>query len=141
MDDHRYDDIINLPHHVSSKRPHMSLADRAAQFSPFAALTGHAAVIKETVRLTDEQIELTEEAKSILDSKIQILLAALPSSPQVSITYFKPDDRKAGGEYITHTGVARKIEELSHEIVMADGLVIPIDSILKIDGAIFPDIE
>ena len=141
MDDHRYDDIINLPHHVSSKRPHMSLADRAAQFSPFAALTGHAAVIKETARLTDEQIELTEEAKSILDSKIQILLAALPSSPQVSITYFKPDDRKAGGEYITHTGVARKIEELSHEIVMADGLVIPIDSILKIDGAIFQDIE
>ena len=96
----QYEDIINLPHHVSATRPQMSMIDRAAQFSPFAALTGYDAAIKETGRLTDEKIEMDEEALNILNMKFQILVDSLDDEPEVTFTYFKPDERKAGGAYI-----------------------------------------
>lgn len=95
-----YDDIINLPHHVSKTRPQMSMKDRAAQFSPFAALTGYDAAIKETGRLTDIRIEMGEEALNILNMKFQILIDSLDDEPEVTFAYFKPDDRKAGGAYL-----------------------------------------
>ena len=97
----QYEDIINLPHHVSATRPQMSMLDRAAQFSPFAALTGYDAAIKETGRLTDEKIEMDEEALNILNMKFQILVDSLDDEPEVTFTYFKPDERKAGGAYIS----------------------------------------
>ena len=98
-----YSDIINLPHHVSSTRPQMSMIDRAAQFSPFAALTGYDAAIKETGRLTDDKIEMDEEALNILSMKFQILVDSLDDEPEVTFTYFKPDERKAGGAYTFDT--------------------------------------
>ena len=97
----QYNDIIDLPHHISTTRPRMSMLDRAAQFSPFAALTGYDAAIKETGRLTGQRIELTEECRAVLDRKQQVLLENLAEHPEVSVTYFVPDERKSGGAYVT----------------------------------------
>ena len=101
----RYDEIINLPHHISKTRPQMPMSDRAAQFAPFAALTGYDSAIMETGRLTDERIELDEEALTALDMKYQLLMDALNEAPKVTITYFQPDERKAGGKYASQVGV------------------------------------
>ena len=122
-----FDDIINLPHHVSATRPQMSMLDRAAQFSPFAALTGYDAAIKETGRLTDEKIEMDEEALNILNMKFQILARSLDDEPEVTFTYFKPDERKAGGAYLTASGVVKKIDDFERMIVMRNGTKIPMD--------------
>ena len=99
----KYDDIIHLPHHVSATRPRMPMLDRAAQFSPFVALTGYEAAVRETARLTDQRVELDESAKAELDRKLRLLLS-LPGQPEASITYFRPDERKEGGAYETVTG-------------------------------------
>ena len=128
-----YNDIINLPHHVSATRPQMSMMDRAAQFSPFAALTGYDAAIKETGRLTDEKIELGEEELSILNMKFQLLLDSLDEEPEVHITYFKPDDRKAGGAYLTASGTVKKIDDFERIIFMENGTKIPMDDVLSIE--------
>ena len=128
-----YEDIINLPHHVSSTRAQMSMMDRAAQFSPFAALTGYDAAIKETGRLTDEKIEMDEEALNILNMKFQILARSLDDEPEVTFTYFKPDERKAGGAYLTASGVVKKIDDFERMIVMRNGTKIPMDDVLDFD--------
>ena len=117
----RYDEIINLPHHVSKTRPQMPMSDRAAQFAPFAALTGYDSAIKETGRLTDERIELDEEALTALDMKYQLLMDALNEAPKVTVTYFRPDERKAGGKYITATGAIIKVDDFERLITMQDG--------------------
>ncbi|MCD8005221.1 MAG: hypothetical protein LUE91_06155, partial [Oscillospiraceae bacterium] len=96
---HDYSDIINLPHHVSATRPHMSMHDRAAQFSPFAALTGYDAAVKETARLTDQRAELDDDMKEKLSERINLLQENLAAAPAVEITYFIPDERKEGGAY------------------------------------------
>ena len=101
----RYNEIINLPHHVSKTPPQMPMSDRAAQFAPFAALTGYDSAIKETGRLTDERIELDEEALTALDMKYQLLMDAFDDAPEVTITFFQPDERKAGGKYASQVGV------------------------------------
>ncbi len=128
-----YDDIINLPHHVSKTRPQMSMLDRAAQFSPFAALTGYDAAIKETGRLTDDKIDMDEEALNILDLKFHILIESLEDKPEVTFTYFKPDLQKAGGAYLSVTGVVKKIDDFERLIIMLDGLKIPMDDVVDID--------
>ena len=137
----KYDSIINLPHHVSPTRPQMSMQDRAAQFSPFAALTGYDAAIKETGRLTDERIELDVEALSALDMKYQLLMEALDEAPEVTITYFQPDERKAGGKYLTATGAVKKVDDFERRITMQDGTKIPMDDVLSIDGELFSSLE
>ena len=101
----KYDEILSLPHHVSKTRPQMPMSDRAAQFAPFAALTGYDSAIKETGRQTDERIELDEEALTALDIRYQLLMDALNEAPKVTITYFQPDERKAGGKYASQVGV------------------------------------
>ena len=133
----KYDDIINLPHHVSATRPQMSMIDRAAQFSPFAALTGYDAAIKETGRLTDEKIELDEESLNILNMKFQILVDSLADEPEVTFTYFKPDERKDGGAYIEVTGTVKKVDDFERLIVMQNGAKMPMDDIMSIEGDIF----
>lgn len=133
----KYADIINLPHHVSTTRPRMSMVDRAAQFSPFAALTGYDAAVKETARLTNERIELTDENKAMLDGKLQMILEQLPQRPEVTITYFVPDRKKTGGAYISVTGVVRKIDEYAQSIVLEDGTEIPIEQIYEIESDLF----
>ena len=107
-----YRDIINLPHHVSSKRPQMSMLDRAAQFSPFAALTGYDDAIHETARLTNDKVNLSEEEKETLDRKQQILLERLGEHPALTVTYFIPDAKKSGGAYVTKSGSLKKIDGL-----------------------------
>lgn len=129
-----YDDIINLPHHVSKTRPHMSAIDRAAQFSPFAALTGHDAAIKETARLTDKKIELDEYMKDALRKRLQIISEHIWKQCEVTITYFKPDLKKKGGSYLTITGTVKKIDEFERFIIMTDGKVIPIDDVFSIEN-------
>ena len=133
----RYNEIINLPHHVSKTRPQMPMSDRAAQFAPFAALTGYDAAIKETGRLTDEKIEMDEEALNILNMKFQILVDSLDDEPEVTFTYFKPDERKAGGAYIEVTGTVKKVDDFERLIVMQNGTKLPMDDILNIEGEIF----
>lgn len=132
-----YEDIINLPHHVSQRRPQMPLEDRAAQFNPFAALTGHAAAIHETARLTDERIELDEDAKHILDEKLRIIQEHMDECPEVSITYFRPDTKKAGGSYTTATGCFTKINEFERAVFLKPDILIPIDDIYQIECSLF----
>ena len=136
-----YEDIIHLPHHVSSKRPQMSMLDRTAQFSPFAALTGYDDAIQETGRLTEQKIELDEETLEKLDERFQILQEHLGEQPEVRFTYFKPDERKEGGAYLTVSGVVRKIKLYEREILLQDGTIIPVDDILKMESSIFPQID
>ena len=125
----RYDEIMELPHHVSKTRPQMPMSDRAAQFAPFAALTGYDAAIKETGRLTGERIELDEEALAALDRKYQLLMDALDDEPEVTIIYFQPDERKAGGQYVTATGTVKKVDTFGRRILLQDGTRIPLDSV------------
>ena len=137
----KYDKIMGLPHHVSKTRPQMPMSDRAAQFAPFAALTGYDAAIKETGRLTDERIELDVEALSALDMKYQLLMEALDEAPEVTITYFQPDERKAGGKYVSAVGAVKKIDDFERRITMRDGTRIPMDDVLSIDGEMFSSLE
>ena len=137
----KYNTIMNLQHHVSKTRPQMPMSDRAAQFAPFAALTGYDSAIKETGRLTAERIELDEEALTALDMKYQLLMDALNEAPKVTITYFQPDERKAGGKYITATGAVKKVDDFERRITMQDGAKIPMDDVLSIDGELFSSLE
>lgn len=132
-----YDDIINLPHHISATHPHMSILDRAAQFSPFAALTGYESAVKETARLTDEQIELDENSKAVLEMKLRILADELANHPKVGITYFQVDAKKDGGAYIDAIGIVKKIDEYERVLLMVDGTKIPIEAIIEIEGELF----
>lgn len=136
----KYDDIINLPRHVSKTRPRMKMIDRAAQFSPFAALTGHDAAVKETARLTDRRIELSEDMKITLNDRLQIIADRIKERPEVAITYFEPDAKKKGGAYITANGTIKKIDEHNRTVVMTDGTIVPIDEIISIVGQIFKTI-
>ena len=137
----RYDEIINLPHHVSKTRPQMPMSDRAAQFAPFAALTGYDSAIKETGRLTNERIELDEEALTALDRKYQLLMDVFDDAPEVTITYFQPDERKAGGKYVSATGAVKKVDDFERQITMQDGTKIPMDDILTIESDAFSSLE
>lgn len=128
----KYDDIIALPHPEPRTHPRMSLHDRAAQFSPFAALTGHSAAIAETGRLTDSRITLDESEMARVDAALQRLRELLPQAPAVSITYFVPDERKAGGSYQTVTGTARRIDTANGVLLLTDQRAIPIPDILDV---------
>ena len=137
----KYNEIMGLPHHVSKTRPQMPMSDRAAQFAPFAALTGYDAAIKETGRLTVERIELDVEALSALDMKYQLLMEAHDDAPEVTITYFQPDERKAGGKYVSAVGAVKKIDDFERRITMRDGTRIPMNDVLSIDGELFSSLE
>ncbi|MBR1802668.1 MAG: hypothetical protein IJ777_01680 [Clostridia bacterium] len=132
-----YSKIINLPHHVSKKHPQMSLEARSAQFAPFAALTGYQEEVEETGRLTSKRIEIDEEQKTILDGKLQMILNQMNMKPTINITYFVPDQKKEGGEYVTITGSIKKIDEYGHIVVMEDNLAIPIEEMIDISGELF----
>lgn len=124
-----YDDIIDLPRPKSKHEP-MPMSDRAAQFSPFAALTGYGDAIDETARLTDARIELSDEERAELDYKQQYL--ATLDAPTVTVTYFVPDERKSGGAYVTHTGVLKRVDEVERMVVFKDGLRVPLDEVMDI---------
>ncbi len=133
----KYADIFNMPHHVSAKHPQMSRHDRAAQFAPFAALTGYDAAIKETARLTDKRIELDDSTKTILNDKIQMTLDFADTDPEITVTHFVEDKRKSGGAYVAFTGVVKCIDEYERTVVFTDKTKIPIDDIYALEGEIF----
>ena len=136
-----YDDIINLPHHVSKKRPQMTIVQRSAQFAPFAALAGYDDAVKETARLTDRKIELEDGQKEILNNKLLYILENIDSKPEVTFTYFVKDKTKSGGNYKEKTGIVRKIDMIEHYIQFIDKSKININDLIIIEGEIFNETE
>ena len=132
-----YSDIINMPHHVSNNRPQMSMRDRAAQFAPFAALTGYDDAVRETARQTNQKIELLDEQVAILNEKILFLIEKIKDNLEITITYFIPDKKKEGGAYATVKGIIKKIDEYNKLIILNDGREIMMDSIFDLQGDIF----
>ena len=132
-----YDDIIELPHPTSTKHSRMPISDRASIFSPFAALTGHGDAIQETARLTETKIELDEDTKAVLDLKQQILADKIDEWPEVSVVWFRPDEKKDGGQYITTTGYLKKIYNIERVLRLADGTTIPLDNVLELRSDCF----
>ncbi len=137
QNNHKYDDIIHLEHPVSKTHPQMSLYDRAAQFAPFAALTGHAAAIRETARRTDEKRVLSDE----VNEKLNIISSNIGTEQLVDITYFVQDEKKAGGEYVTHSGSVKRIDLYRRAVIMADATIIPIEDISQIESDLFSGLE
>ena len=132
-----YDDIINLPHPTSQRHPRMPIHDRAAIFSPFAALSGHGAAIAETARLTERRMELDEDTRAELDRKQAVLLEHIDEQPEITITWFQPDEKKDGGAYLTTTGRLKKLRELERLLVLADGAEIPLEDVVALESDIF----
>lgn len=136
-----YADIIDLPHHELTTRQRMPVINRAASFSPFAALTGYDEHIREAGRLTDERTDLDEDTKQKLNERLRIALDMVDVQPQIKITYFLPDERKSGGSYVEYTGVLMRVDEYEKKIILADKTQIPIDDIYEIEGEIFNCLE
>ncbi len=138
MGSEKYDSIIDMPHYRSKKRPAMSNYDRAAQFSPFAALTGYEAAVAEAGRLVDERLELSEERAQFLDSCLNLIREHLVEQPEVSITFFQPDEHKSGGRYVTINGRVKKIVGYERKLIFVDGTEIMLEDIFDIEGEL-PD--
>lgn len=137
----KYDDIIMIPHHVSKKHPQMSPLNRAAQFSPFAALTGYDAAIQEAQRLTDSFIEIDESREIELNEQFSFIRENLDKQPELKITCFQPDEKKSGGSYITVCGRIKKIDEYNRQVVFVDGTTLSIDYILSMQGELFTGMD
>ena len=133
----KYDDILSLPHPTSRKHPRMSAIDRAAQFSPFAALTGYEETIEETGRLTEQPVELWEDARMELDRRQQILLDNAALSPEVTVRYFCPDSRKEGGAYVTVSGRLKSVDSVNRVLHLQNGIGIPLSVIVELDSPLF----
>ena len=133
----KYDDILHLPHPTSVKHPRMPISERAAIFSPFAALTGHGDAIRETARLTEQKIELDEDTKAELDRRQAVLLEHIAEQPEITVTWFQPDERKDGGAYITTTGRLKKIDPVERMLFLLDGPKIPLDDVAGIGSNYF----
>ena len=136
----KYADIIGLPHHTSRTQPRMSVSARAAQFAPFAALTGYGAAVDETARLTDDMIVLDENAKAMLDGKLQIIAEHIAEHPEITVTYFEPDKKKSGGAYVSVTGQVKEIDEYERVVRLCDGLKIPTRQIFGIASVLFVEL-
>lgn len=136
-----YADIIDLPHHELTTRQRMPVINRAASFSPFAALTGYDEHIREAGRLTDDRTDLDEDTKQKLNERLRIALDMVDVQPQIKITYFLPDERKSGGSYVEYTGVLMRVDEYEKKIILTDKTQIPIDDIYEIEGEIFNCLE
>ena len=132
-----YNAIIHLPHPTSAKQPRMPIQDRAAIFSPFAALSGHSAAIAETARLTDQRMELDEDTKMELDLKQQVLNNITEENPKITVTWSRPDERKEGGAYVTTAGRLKRIDEVERALVLTDGTAIPLADVVGIEGNCF----
>ena len=130
----KYEDMYDMPHHTSPSRRRMSLHSRAAQFAPFAALTGHDAAIAETARLTDNKIDLDESTVSLINEKLKIVLRDIDERKEISITYFRPDCKKSGGKYVTFKGIVKKLDQLEGKLIFEDGQEVPLNQILDIEG-------
>lgn len=130
----KYDDILYLPHPTSVRYPRMPISERAAIFSPFSALTGHAGAIAETARLTDQKMELDEDTKAELDRRQAVLLEHISEQPEIIVTWFQPDERKDGGAYHTATGRLKKLDTIQRMLALTDGTKIPLDDVAEIES-------
>ena len=128
------EDILNLPHHVSKKHPRMSMHNRAAQFSPFAALTGYDSAIRETARQTNRRMDLGEDEQAEIGEKLRLLMDRAGERPEADFVVFVPDARKAGGEYVSLTARVKRVDELARRVILADGREISFGDILEIDA-------
>ncbi len=133
----KYDEIINLPHHVSATRPQMPMSDRAAQFAPFAALAGYGDAIRETGRITGDKIEMDDNELHMLDMKFHYLREHLEEEPEITFIYFEPDKQKEGGSYQTVSATVKRLDEYERLIVLHNGMKLAMDNILNMEGGIF----
>ncbi len=136
-----YRDMLYLPHKQSATREHMSIHDRAAQFAPFAALTGYDSAIDETARFTEDRIPRSETDEELLNERVRFLSERIAEQPEITVTYFLPDERKAGGAYVACTGRVKRIEPLPQRILFTDGREVPLEDILTIESPLFPKKE
>jgi hypothetical protein len=141
MKENSYDDILQQPYPIPLRRPRMSSADRAAQFSPFAALTGHEAAIRETARVTEAREELEEDEIQALNERLQWLQEHLNQRVTVQITYFVPDEAKAGGSYVTVSGVVRKIDGYEKILLLENGTRVPLEQLRELESSLFDTLE
>lgn len=141
MTKNNYEDIIDMPHHTSSKHPRMTIEARSAQFAPFSALTGYNEAVKETARVTEEKIEIDDGLKIIINNKLQIINNNIKDNPKVSITYFIKDKNKEGGEYITIRGTIKKLDSIKELVILEDKTIIPIKDIINITSSLFSSLE
>ena len=130
----KYDDILHLPHPASAKHPRMPVSERAAMFSPFTALSGHAGAIAETARLTDQRMELDEDTRAELDRRQAVLLEHIAEQPEVTVTWFQPDERKDGGSYVTVTGRLKRIDPVERVMTLRDGTSIPLEDVAELES-------
>ena len=136
-DNFPYEDIVNLPPHISKKHPQPSMMDRAARFAPFAAITGYEEMVLEEARVTEEQIHLDEDAVALICEKINMIQEFIDEKPEIKITYFEPDKKKSGGAYITITGTPKRVDEFEQLLIMTDGKKIKFDSIYRLESDLF----
>ena len=136
-----YDDMLELAHHEPARHPRMPLASRAAQFAPFAALTGYECAVRETARLTETKAELDEGEKAVIDARLRMLLERPGQQPEITITYFVPDKRKSGGSYVEATGYVKRIDLVEKTILLTDGTRIPIEDIFSLESELFTQME
>ena len=132
-----YEDIVNLPSHISKKHPQPTMMDRAARFAPFAAITGYEEMVLEEARVTEERIDLDEGTLSLLNEKLNMIQEFLDEEPEVTITYFEPDKKKSGGAYVNITGIVKRIDEYEHFVIMTDGKKIRIEDIFALESDLF----
>ena len=132
-----YEDIVNLPPHISKKHPQPSMMDRAARFAPFAAITGYEEMVLEEARVTEEQIHLDEDAVALICEKINMIQEFIDEKTEIKITYFEPDKKKSGGAYITITGTPKRVDEFEQLLIMTDGKKIKFDSIYRLESDLF----
>lgn len=132
-----YEDIVNLPPHISKKHPQPTMMDRAARFAPFAAITGYEEMVLEEARITEERIDLDEGTLSILNEKLNMIQEFLDEEPEIKITYFEPDKKKSGGAYVSVTGIVKRIDEYEHLVIMTDGKMIRVEDIYGLESDLF----
>ena len=132
-----YEDIVNLPRHISKIHSQATMADRAARFSPFAAISGYEDMVKEAARVTEERIDITDATKELLNEKLNMIIEFLDEEPEVTITYFEPDKKKDGGAYISITGTVKRIDEYERIVLMSDDKKIRIEEIYAIESDLF----
>lgn len=132
-----YEDIVNIPRHISKVHPQATMADRAARFSPFAAISGYEDMVKEAARVTEERIDITDATKELLNEKLNMIIEFLDEAPVVTITYFEPDKKKDGGAYISITGTVKRIDEYERIVLMSDDKKIRIEEIYAIESDLF----
>jgi hypothetical protein len=136
-----YSDIFDRPHHVSSKRPQMSRSNRAAQFSPFAALTGYDSLVAESARVTDQKVKLSDEEYEVLNKRLNYLQDHLSELPIIQVLYFEPDKKKSGGSYVEFSGTIRRVRQHEGLLLTTTSIEIPFESIAELSGDFFAPLD